>query len=199
MATDPYSRLVAVLKVALPLVALGILSTMFLVSSRIQPGDTIPFAEGEVAERIRGQQVTGPLFSGVTSSGDRISFAAEEIVTAENDTNAARNVDAQLDFATGGGVHLEAQRGDVDVDGDVATMTGDVVIESSTGYVMRSDTVTARLSRLDVVAPGEVRANGPAGTLTAGGMQIRQEQERDGVQLLFTNGVKLIYDPKEAE
>lgn len=199
MAADPYSRLIAFLKVALPLVALGILSTVFLVSSRIEPGESIPFAEGEVAERIRGQQVTAPLFSGVTNGGDRIAFSAEEIVTAQDRTNAARNPVAQLDFAGGGSVRLEAERGDIDVDRDVAHMSGDVVIESTNGYVMRSDRITSRLSLLDILAPGEVTADGPAGALRAGSMRIGDGDGGGRVQFLFTDGVKLVYDPKETE
>ena len=199
MASDPHSRLVAFLKVALPLVALALLSTMFLVSSRIEPGDSIPFADGEVAERIRGEQVTGPLFSGVTDGGDKLNFTAEQLVTAENGPKRAQLPTAQLDFASGGSVHLEADQGEVDLEGDIATMSGNVVIDSSTGYVMRSDTITSRLSRLEVISPAEVRATGPAGTLTAGSMRIGEKGEDNGVQLLFTDGVKLVYDPKETE
>lgn len=198
MSADPYSRLIAFLKIALPLVALAILSTVFLVSSRIEPGESIPFAEGEVAERIRGQQITGPIFSGMTTGGDRISFSASEIVTTADNSNAAKNPVAQLEFAEGGGVRLEAERGDVDLDADVATMSGRVVIESTTGYVMRSDHVRSRLSSLEVVAPGDVSARGPAGDLRAGAMRIGEDGSGN-VQLLFTDGVKLIYDPKETE
>ncbi len=199
MTGDPYSRLVSFLKIALPLVALAILSTVFLVSSRIEPGESIPFAEGEVAERIRSQQVTGSVFSGVTTGGDRISFSAREIVTAADRTNVAHHPVAQLDFASGGSVRLEAERGDVDLNRDIVTMTRDVVIESKTGYTLRSDSLTSHLSYLDIVAPGEVTGNGPAGTLRAGGMRISEQKDGGNVQLLFTDGVKLVYDPKEAK
>ncbi len=134
MASDPYSRLVVFLKVALPLVALGILSTLFLLSSRIEPGTSIPFAEGEVEKRIRSEQVTGPLFSGVTTGGDRVTFTADQIVTTEGNTNTALNPVAHLEFATGGSVELVAEQGDVDLANDFMTMSGDVVIDSTTGY-----------------------------------------------------------------
>lgn len=199
MASDPYSRLVAFLKIALPLLSLGILSTVFLVSSRIEPGDTIPFAEGEVAERIRSQQVTGPLFSGMTSGGDRISFSADEIITSQDRINAASNPIALIDFAGGGNVRLEAERGDIDLGGDLVTMSDSVVITGSTGYVVRSEEITSRLSSLEVLSPGEVTGEGPAGTLRAGRMRIGEMESGDHVQLLFMDGVKLIYDPKETE
>jgi lipopolysaccharide export system protein LptC len=198
MASDPYSRLITVLKVALPLVALGILSTVFLVSSRIEPGDSIPFAEGEVAERIRSQQVTGPLFSGVTRGGDRITFSADDIVTADN-ANAAQNPVAQIDFSGGARLWLEADRGNVDLTGDLATMTDNVVIRDTLGFVMQSDLITSRLSSVEVVSPGNVTADGPLGHLEAGSMRVEEKDENGNVQLLFMRGVKLIYEPEETD
>ena len=43
-ATDRYSRLVFRLKVALPLVALAILSTLFFVAESLDPDAAIPYA-----------------------------------------------------------------------------------------------------------------------------------------------------------
>ncbi len=197
MRGDPYSRLVAFLKVVLPLIALGLLSTLFLLSKRIEPGSSIPFAEGEITERIREQQVTGPFFSGVTTNGDKIAFTAQDLSTDTSTGNTARDVFAQLEFATGGTVILVADRAEINIDADMATLDGNILIESSTGYRMRSDTVTTQLSALMVVSPGEVRATGPAGDLTAGAMRISEQENASSVQLLFSSGVKLIYDPKD--
>ncbi|MEP4196346.1 MAG: LPS export ABC transporter periplasmic protein LptC [Aliishimia sp.] len=198
MAGDPYSRLVAFLKVILPLIGLGILSTMFLVSSRIEPGGTIPFAEGEVTDRIRGQQVTGPLFSGVTADGDRIAFKADQLKTSEAKESLAGNLSARIDFSQGGSLVLVADTGEFRLDDDEATLSGNVLVESSTGYRMRSDTLETRLEKVEIVSPGEVRATGPAGNLTAGTMRIGAIEGEKSMQLLFSQGVKLIYDPQES-
>jgi lipopolysaccharide export system protein LptC len=199
MASDPYSRLIAFLKILLPLLALGILSTIFLVSSRVETTNSIPFAEDEIAQRIRSQQVTGALFSGVTTGGDRISFTADEIVTDPDNVQVARSPVAEIDFSAGGGVRLESERGHVDLAADLAVMEGRVVIRDTSGYVMRSEEISSRLSSLDVVSPGEVTADGPPGTLRAGKMRIGKQGSGDNVHLLFTDGVKLVYDPKETE
>lgn len=197
MTGDSYSRMVLILKVVLPLVALGILSTLFLLSSRIEPGQAIPFAAGEVAERIRGQQVTGPFFTGVTTSGDRLSMTATQIATTRNQTNRADDVSARVDFAGGGSVILVANSADIDLGDDSSVLSGDILIESTTGYRMRSDEIETRMSELFVLSPGEVRAVGPAGHLTAGRMEISNHPEDGGAQLLFSDRVKLIYNPKE--
>ena len=74
---DRYSRMVAVLKVALPLLALAILATLFLVSRGGEVDVTIPFAEADLETRTRDQQVTGPFFSGTTAQGDEIVVKAD--------------------------------------------------------------------------------------------------------------------------
>ena len=199
MAGDPYSRLVGILKVALPLVALALLSTLFLLSDRIEPGSTIPFAEGEITDRVTGQQVTGPLFSGTTSSGDLVTLRTEQLVQEGGTINQALNLTARIEFVAGGEVALVSDTGSFELGADKARLSGNVLIESSTGYRMRTDVVNARLSEIDIQAPTEVRATGPAGDLTAGSMQITAQGERGGAQLLFTDGVKLIYDPKQSE
>jgi lipopolysaccharide export system protein LptC len=59
-AIDGYSRLVAWLKIILPLIALGILATLFLVSRTIDPSQTIPYADVDVQDLARNQRVGAP-------------------------------------------------------------------------------------------------------------------------------------------
>ena len=199
MAGDPYSRMVGFLKVVLPLIALGLLSTLFLVSDRIEPGSSIPFAEGEITERITGQQVTGPLFTGTTGAGDLITMRATQITQGTEQRNRAESLSGQIELVSGSEVVLVADQGVFRLSEDRAELSGNVLIERSNGYVMRTDRLSTGLKTLDVTAPGEVRATGPAGNLTAGAMRIARQDGTGSAQLLFTGGVKLIYDPKQSE
>ena len=74
-----------------------------------------------------------------------------------------------------------------------------MVIVTSTGYQIESDRMITKLSTLDVHSPGPVHADGPLGTLDAGAMQLNAGKAGDAAQLVFTNGVKLIYVPKPDE
>lgn len=201
MATDRYSRLIAWLKVVLPLLALALLSTLFLLSRSIEPGEVLPFADKEVQERLRGQRVTGPFFSGTTASGDRISFAAETVTTPTEEvgTNVANQIRAQLDLASGTAITLQAKTAKVDIAGDQADLTGNVIFTSSGGYRLSSDLLTSGLSALNLRSPGPVDGVAPAGTLEAGAMELTTPPEGGAPQLVFTNGVKLVYVPKQTE
>ncbi len=65
MATydNTYSRVVAWLKVLLPVIALVLLSTMFLISRTIDPSRAIPFANVDVEGMVRDQRISAPAFS----------------------------------------------------------------------------------------------------------------------------------------
>lgn len=195
---DPYSRLISWLKIILPLVALAILSTLFLLSRNVDPNQSIPFAEGEVSERIRDQQATNPLYSGTTADGDQISFTARELSFSSTPGNIARNLSARLDFASGSSLTLVADEGIFDLPNDQADISGSILLHSSTGYVIRSEVLNTRLSLIDMHFPDKVDATGPAGDLTAGALHITADENDENTQLLFTNGVKLIYVPKES-
>lgn len=198
MAVDRYSRLVVWLKVLLPLAALALLSTLFLLSRVIDPETVIPFAEKEIQDRLRDQQVTGPIYYGTTADGDEISFAAEKLITppGTQGANAAEEVDITLTLVSGTLLTLSAMQGQFDIAGDTATLADTVVITTSTGYRVESDRLITQLSTVDVTSPGPVAATGPFGTLDAGGMTLSKRKEDANTQLVFTNGVKLIYTPE---
>lgn len=193
---DWYSRMVAWLKVLLPLMALGLLSTLFLLSRNIDPTASIPFAEKDVQDRLRDQQITGPFFSGATSSGDLISFSADKVGRGAGKTSA-ENVVAKLDLAGGTKVNITANQADLSMSEQTVTLTGDVKITTSTLYKVTTNRLTSSLGQLDIKSPDEVKGSGPIGQITAGSLQISAVKDGGPAQLIFTNAVKLIYDPQK--
>lgn len=196
---DTYSRLVVWLKVLLPLTALALLSTLFLLSRVIDPETAIPFADKEIQDRLRDQQVTGPIYNGVTADGDQIAFTAERLTTPEGQTGAndAEEVDVTMELASGTTILVQADHGRFDIAQNRTELTGDVEITTSTGYQITSDMLITLMSSLDVTSPGPVQSEGPFGTLDAGAMTLNAGKAGEPAQLVFTKGVKLIYDPKQ--
>lgn len=201
MQADRHSRMVSLLKVLFPLLALALLSTLFLLSRAIDPDTVIPFADKEIQDRLRDQQVTGPFFSGTTADDDQISFSAETLTTAENDVGAnhAEDVRVVIDLVGGTTVSLQANTAHFEMPRDRADLQGNVIIETSTDYIMETERLTTQLTELDVRSPGPVQAQSPMGILNAGSMTITSPREGEAAQLIFKNGVKLIYDPKLVE
>jgi lipopolysaccharide export system protein LptC len=198
MQGDRYTRLVSWLKVLFPLVALALLSTLFLLSRGIDPGQSIPFAEKEIQERLRDQQITAPFFTGATAQGDELTFYADVLTTPDGKigSNKAENVRVTITTTQGTSYRLQSNAAEIDLATNRAELTEDVVIMTSTGYRLTSDLMTSGLSSLDVESPGPVYGTAPEGTLEAGAMTITQPQNGGATQLFFTNRVKLIYKPK---
>ncbi|MDF3414917.1 hypothetical protein HKX54_10670 [Sulfitobacter sp. M57] len=196
MKADRYSKVVGWLKVLLPLMALALLSTLFLLSRVIDPKAVIPFADKEIQDRLRDQQVTGPIYYSVTADGDEISFAAEKVTTPEGNAggNEAEQVEVVMKLDSGSEVILNASRGYFDIAADSTSLQGDVVINTSNGYRINSDLLVTQMSALGVISPGPVAATGPVGTLDAGAMTLNAGKPS---HLVFTNGVKLIYRPQQ--
>ncbi len=198
---DRHSRAVAWLKVVFPLTALALLSTLFLVSRTVDPESVIPFADKEIQDRLRDQQITGPFFSGATADGEQISFSAEKLTTPQGQTggSSAEDIDVKLNLLDGTELTLRSDSALFDVAEDIAELTGDVVITTSAGYRIVSDLLTSEMSKVNLRSPGQVFATGPAGTLEAGSMELTGGKGADANQLFFTNGVKLVYTPLQNE
>lgn len=197
---DRYSRMVAFFKVLLPLAALGLLATVFLFSRNINPTATIPFADHEIAERLREKQITAPVYSGKTANGDEISVTATEASPGVLGAPAtAIDLRASLLTPVGLRIDLSSNIGTVDFSEKHATFEGDVEITTTTGYVLETALLHTSLDSVDANSPGKVAGDSPFGQLTAGNMTIRSENDNGTVHIVFNDGVKLVYTPKQTE
>ncbi|MEM9966642.1 MAG: hypothetical protein AAF755_00935 [Pseudomonadota bacterium] len=198
MSIDRYSRIVLWLKILLPIFALALLSTLFMLSRGMVTEPQIPFAEKDVQSRLRDQQITGPIYHGTTFDGDEVSFTAGKIITQDNGIggNEAQDIEVKVDLSSGAEVALMADHGYFDIAADRAEMRGNVEITTSSGFRVESDHLISAFSVLQIQSPGPVDAVGPAGTLRAGGLTLSSGTAKDASLLVFTNGVKLVYTPR---
>ena len=196
-----YSRLVAWMKIILPLTALGLLSTLFLLSRKVDPSDSIPFARIDLTQRASDQGATNPTFTGVTLGGDRIRFQAQAVRPDPDDRDQLRaeDVSSRIHLVRGGVVTVTSLQGSLDQRRQIAVLGGDVEIETSSGYKMRTSLLETRFDTLRVESRGAVTGSGPPGELTAGRLLLTSAKGDGAAQLLFTDGVKLIYRPPEPE
>lgn len=197
---DRHSRSIAYLKVLLPLAALVLLSTLFLIARRVQTDPVIPFAKFEMESRLRGQQVTSPFFTGTTEDGHEITIAAAKALPGGDQNSAsATDLEAEIRTTEGRSILLLSDTGTVRPDKDTATLSGNVRILSADGTRVETDQLDTLLSGLEARSPGTVTATGPLGDFTAGTMRIFTKSKNGPVHIEFTDGVKLVYDPAKVE
>lgn len=195
---NAYSRVVAWLKVVLPLAALALLSTLFLLSRTTQTDPDLPFSDVDLQDRIREQRITAPNYAGTTANGASITVSARS-ARPDLETSgraSAEAVEARFRLDDGNEVEMRADEAVLDDGADEAVLSGNVLIESTTGYVIETQSLTSGLSEMRAESAGEVTGTGPAGRFRAGKMVMDEGPEGD-IRLRFTRGVKLVYDPEE--
>lgn len=187
------------LKVILPLSALAILSTLFLVADR-RGANGVSITDTVTLDRLLTEgRVANPSFSGVGDGGASVEFLAEEAKPATDDGGdvEASRLRGTWQSVSGAEVTLTGLHGRLFADtGDVA-VDGDVNVIDSQGYRLASEALKIDGVTKNIVSPGPVVGTGPATRIEAGGMRIEQ---RAGTPLaIFTDGVRVIYDPNASE
>lgn len=194
-----YSNLVSWLKVLLPLTALGLLSTLFLVSQKVDLESAIPFADVELEQRLRDRQITAPYFSGKTEQGHNITVTAETAHPDAEDASRiiAQNVGALMVIDGGTEITVTAEEGEMDGRFQELLIEGDVEILTSTGYAIETEAMTFGLEETRAETASEIYAESALGKLTAGRMALRPTGENNEIYLFFTKGVRLLYTPQK--
>lgn len=196
-----HSRVVFWLKIVLPLLALVILSTLFLFSRRIDTDAALPYAEVDVEDLARNQRLTAPEYSGVTADGAAIMVRAGVARPgAGGGAATAETVRATIETPGGLGISLDAGQGTLDGDAGRLILSGEVEIVTSTGYRVTAARLDSALDRTELHSDGAVHAEAPFGAIDAGGLQIRHEDAGiPGYLMVFSDGVKLLYQPAKKD
>ena len=87
---------------------------------------------------------------------------------------------------------------------DVLAWTGQIPVRAAgdmatAGYDIRTELLNTRIDELYAESPGRVVGTGPPGDLDAGRMILTNDADTGDAQLLFTDGVKLVYTPQPPE
>ncbi|HRO15010.1 MAG TPA: hypothetical protein PLL33_08210 [Paracoccus sp. (in: a-proteobacteria)] len=184
------SQVVRWLQVLLPLAALAILSTLFLLGRSPDPGSAIPYAEG-VGKIAREPGMTAPEYSGVTPQGATVSLRAAH-AAPRGDSGTARAV--TLDWQAPDGLTIQLAAEQAAVDAGRITLSDGVRMTTSTGYTLTGPQFIADPGRDRLSAPAPVSVTAPFGTVEAGGMELRRGDKGAGV-LDLNGGVRLVYRP----
>jgi lipopolysaccharide export system protein LptC len=193
-ATNRYSTLVTWVKVALPLLALALLSTLFLFSRTPDPEAALPFAEVDIEELVREQRLSQPRFAGTTEDGREVTLVAATAAPEPANPNLINltGVETRITLSGSDGLLFTARRGEIDLAAQRVALTGMVSAETDAGLSLASDRITVAMDSLRLASPGAVELRGPGLTLTAGGMEMTGPEGE--AFLSFTGGVRLLYD-----
>jgi lipopolysaccharide export system protein LptC len=202
MHDNTYSRAVALLKVLLPLLALAILSTLFLLSRTIEPSQKLPYADVDAKEFAREQRIGSPNYTGTTSDGAAVKVTAQSARPQLTNPKimSATKLQAEIKQTDGTVIDVVALDGIFDTNEQTAVLTGGVVVTSSTGYTLTSEKLNGLLDGSAAETDTDVVIEGPEIRIDAGSMKVKLSSRKSapkGYDVVFNGGVKLVYTPKE--
>lgn len=193
-----YSRAVAILKVGLPLVAVGLLAALFLIQTEDGLDGEIVFSQGDLAALGSGLRISNPTFTGTTRDDDQFRFTAELVEPDAAPPTRARitALDGWITFRDGAEVEVSAATGALDIPAQRLDLSGAVRIATSDGYLLETDAVTLDLRTGVIAAGGPVETQGALGRIVSGSLRIAPVIPGGATHLIsFGDGVRVVYDP----
>lgn len=191
------SRLVALMKVALPLAALALVAAIFL-SARERGNLAELFTPEELARLGAGLRLDNPRFAGTTDKGEPFVVIAAWALPdgAMPQVIELAQPRGEIAMRDGRTVTVEAARGELDRRRETARLEGGVTIVTSDGYRIETEALGFDFDARTARAPGRVSARGPRGSIEAGGMHAAAGREglADG-QIWFENRVRVVFIP----
>jgi lipopolysaccharide export system protein LptC len=196
-----YSRIVAWMKVVLPLAAIAVISALYFASQK-ESDLTEIFTAEELLTLGSGMRLENPRFVGVTEQGEPFAIRAE---WALPDSAMPRFIDlerpeGEIETSAGRTIAVQSETGRMHREEKVLVLKGVVVMDTSDGYHVETDEVEIDLEANTAVGPGPVRGTGPSGEIEAGSFRAdaapeNAEGEAGGGTIWFENGVRLVFIP----
>lgn len=194
-APNRYSRIVSWVKLALPLIALALLSTMFLFSRTPDPEAALPFATVDIDELLREQRLSQPRFAGTLEDGRAVTLVAASAAPEPANPNRIRltEIEARVTVTDENRMVVSAGNGEIDLAARALALDGQVSAATTSGLSLDTARLIVSMDRMRLSAPGRIEIVAEGATLTAGAMEMTGPE--GGAFLSFTGGVRLIYDP----
>jgi len=192
-----YSRVVAWMKVVLPLGAVVLIAAIF-VTAREKGDLTKIFTAEELATLGAGLRLDTPRFAGVTDRGEPFAIRAD---WALPDSAMPRFIDlerpeGEIEMNDGRTIAAKAATGRMHRAEKILVLEGGVVLDTSDGYHVVTDLVEIDLDAKTANAPGPVSGTGPLGQIEAGSFRAVAGEDSIGAgKIWFENRVRLVFIP----
>jgi lipopolysaccharide export system protein LptC len=184
--------MVAIAKRLLPLAAVGLLATVALWPEFENAADRGRVAFRRVTEvRPDALHVVQPRYQGVDELNRPYTVTAAAAVQAgHEDIVQLDQPRADLLLSDGGWVYLEARNGRYDRPGNHLDLDGRVTIHHDDGTQFATEGAQLDIGRGNASGDKPVAAQGPFGTLTADGFQLRDR----GQVVVFTGHARAVLE-----
>ncbi|MGY6697825.1 MAG: hypothetical protein ACXIUW_17610 [Roseinatronobacter sp.] len=197
-------QLARIARLVLPLGAVALLSTIFLLPQTIDPQRAVELAEIDVTEITREPRVGAARFAGVTQDDTAVTIRARtvrssgELAQTGPIVLSLKEPEGTLRFPAGRIAQFQGNEGRIDQPAGLLRLQGGVRLETSDGYVLSMPELQSDLGQTHVEGQGGVSGIAPSGEISSDTVKLTRIDGRDeGYLLAFRGNVRLIYLPDE--
>lgn len=190
-----YSRFVGLMKIVLPLVAVGLLAAV-LVWPTIEGRRDFSVSYSDVQIRADGLEMVAPVLTGVDDQGRPYVINAKRATAdgLEPTEVTLNDISANLSLEDGQPVTVVAASGLYRPAEKILTLDGGVIVTLADGHVVKLETVSLDLAKGVASSDKRVTGDGPTGHIEADRLQATD----NGHLLRFEGNVKVLIQPSQA-
>jgi lipopolysaccharide export system protein LptC len=196
---DSYSFFIAWVKTLLPIVALGMLSTIFLFSGKVDVTQSLPYAELNVEDIIREQRITKPYFTGISEGGIEFALSAAYATPNASQPSILNVSELRVEFKTpqGNTAEITAGLGEMNTETKNAKISRGVNLASKLNFWITTETLDIDFNDSYASTNGPFKGVFSLGSIESGNMVLKMIAGDQ--QIIFTNGVRMLYNPKATQ
>ena len=193
---DSYSFFITWIKTLLPIAALGMLSTIFLFSGKVDVTQSLPYAELNVEDIIREQRITKPYFTGISESGIEFALSAAYATPNASQPSILDVSELRVEFKTpqGNTAEITAGLGVMNTGTKSAKISQGVRLASKLNFWITTETLDIDFNDSYASTNGPFKGVFYLGSIESGNMVLKMIAGDQ--QILFTNRVRMLYNPK---
>jgi lipopolysaccharide export system protein LptC len=183
-----WDRFVALMKLALPVAAAGVLAACLIWPLTARQEFSFILSKDRVAEARERLRMERAVYRGEDSKGQPFVISAASAVQKSSDTPIVelKNISAEL-RTPDGPARADAQTGRYDLERERIDVVGPVELESASGYRLQTRDVSVDLGARQVTSSGPVSGRMPLGTFEAG----RLRADVNGRTVVLDRGASL--------
>lgn len=183
-----HSRLVGLLKLVLPAIAIVLIG---LVALWPELQDTpAPTLTPELSEDTDASRMLNPRYFGVDQKDQPFSIAAQAASQAAADADVIElaQPEAEITLDSGQALALNAESGRYDRTANHLRLSGDVILQRDDGFEAHTSTAHVDLGTRSAWGDAPITVDGPDGSVVAEGFRIVDE----GATVVFTGKSRLV-------
>jgi lipopolysaccharide export system protein LptC len=200
LGNDGYTRFVTITKVVLPLIAIGLLGTVFLFTNDDSLEGGFTFSKADLDTLESGMRIDKPRMFGSNPNGDLYNFVADALLPDSLTPSLveAQKISGEIQYQTGGTVQLSAGKAEFMLEGNQLRLSGGMLVVTSDGSRVTGEGLLAELDTGKLTSNGAVSATSPLGSIQAGNFRVELvgADDEEKQMIWFENGVMLSFKPE---